>query len=181
MRTCEWCGISIVSKRGDAKYCSAAHRIYAHRAQKAAGGIPAEMIRRDRWVRYAPNKAPLRITGHAASSTDASTWSPYTEAVNSRAGVGLGYVLGDGIGCIDLDHCLTYREPSPAAQQLLARHPGAYIEVSPSGHGLHIWGLMPEGPGRRENRDGLSIETYSTGRYITITGDVYQHGQLLPL
>lgn len=181
MRTCEWCGVSVVSKRADARFCSSTHRIYAHRAQKASGGIPPEMLRRDRWIRYAPSKAPLRINGHAASSTDPRTWSSHTDAVASRAGVGLGYVLGDGIGCIDLDHCIIDGEISSAALEFIAYYPGNYIEISPSGDGLHVWGLLEEQPGKRYNGGALAIERYSVGRYITVTGNVYQHGGLLPL
>ena len=148
---------------------------------KATGGIPLEMIRRDRWIRYAPDKRPLKINGHAASSTDPTTWSSYTDAANSHAGVGLGFVLGDGIGGIDLDHCIIDGQLTPAATELVAAHPGSYIEISPSGDGLHIWGTTAAEPGTRRTINGLHIERYSTGRYFTVTGNIYQHGNLLPL
>lgn len=181
MRTCEYCGIRITAKRADARYCSSAHRIYAHRTQKAAGGVPVELIRRDRWVRYAPNKTPLRTNGHAASSTDPKTWATYTAAAASRAGIGLGFVLGDGIGCIDLDHVLEDGSPTPEAEEFLADYPDHYIEISPSGDGLHIWGTADEAAGTRRREAGISVERYSTGRYITVTGNIYQPGRLLPL
>ena len=181
MRECGWCGVRITPKRADAKFCSPAHRIYAHRAKKNAGGIPVEMIRRDRWVRYAPDKTPLRTNGRNASSTDPKTWSSHQEAAASRAGIGLGFVLGDGIGCIDLDHVLEHGKPTVEAAEFLTRYPHHYIEISPSGTGLHIWGTTPEAPGTRRKENGISVERYSTGRYITITGDIYQPGDLLPL
>lgn len=171
----------MVSRRADAKYCSGAHRVAAHRALKATGGLPLEMTRRNRWVRYAPNKTPLKINGRHASSTDPNTWSSYLEALNSRAGIGLGFVLGDGIGCIDLDHCLVNGQPVDAARALLADYPNNYTEISPSGDGLHIWGLADEAPGTKRVENGISVERYSTGRYITITGNVYQHGNLSAL
>lgn len=181
MRKCEWCGVSVVSKRADAKFCSPGHRIAAHRAQKASGGVPAAMLQRDRWVRYAPDKTPLQVDGRNASSTNPATWSSYATATASRAGVGLGFVLGDGIGCIDLDHVFSGGHISEQAATFVAAYPSHYIEISPSGDGLHIWGTVIEGPGSRRDEDGISVERYSSGRYITVTKRVYQHGQLLPL
>jgi len=83
-------------------------------------------------------------------------------------------VLGGGIACLDLDHCLTDGRPDQRALDVLARVPGAYVEVSPSGDGLHVWGTAPERPGRR--RDG--VEAYSVGRYITVTGRAFRRGGL---
>jgi len=131
------------------------------------------MTSRPRWVRCSPTKVPLTVTGDAASSTDPATWSTYTKARRSTAGVGLGFVLGDGIGCIDLDDCLIDGEPVPWARDILVSNPDTFVEVSRSGRGLHIFGLLPEQPGRRI-RDGRSIEVYSTSRYIAVTGN--RHG-----
>lgn len=79
-------------------------------------------------------------------------------------------MLGDGIGCFDLDHCLTGSILSRSAEAFLRNTPPTYVEVSPSGTGLHAWGLLPEGPGTRRKVGQLSIERYSRSRYITITG-----------
>mgnify|MGYP003681262558 CR=1 FL=1 len=84
-------------------------------------------------------------------------------------------------GCIDLDHCLIDGKPTPEARKFLRDYPSHYIEVSPSGDGLHILGLQKEQGGRRQSIGGLSVERYSVGRYITMTGNVYQRGELLPL
>ena len=146
------------------------------------------MIARDRWIRWDRvkrngklEKVPFTTVGSYASSTNANTWSTFTEASASAVGVGLGYVLGDGIGCIDLDHCLSSGNPNKAAAKFLQDYPHHFIEVSPSGEGLHIWGQQKEQGGRRQTIGGLSIEHYSVGRYMTITGNVYQNGELLPL
>lgn len=179
MRKCEHCGKSIVAKNAQARFCSGKCRVYAHRAAKR---IPTELTRRDRWVRYAADKRPLdAITGRSASSTDPTTWASHAEASTSSHGIGPGFVLGDGIGCIDLDHVINDGELLPEAAAFISGYPGNYIEVSPSGDGLHIWGLSPEGSGTRRQENGISVERYSSGRYITITGNVYQHGALLPL
>lgn len=92
------------------------------------------------------------------------------------AGVGLGFVLnGDGIVCLDLDHCLAAGKPSQAAQRILARLPRTYVEVSPSGDGLHVWGRASVVGGRKLQRDGLQVEVYGRGRYIAMTGRPF-HG-----
>ena len=140
--------------------------------------MPAELERRDRWVSWKPvrrggkvTKMPVQADGSAASSTDSGTWAPYRSV---RGAARLGFVLGEGIGCIDLDHCLIDGKPTTAAAAFLARMPKTYIEVSPSGDGLHVWGLMPEGPGSRRTVGGLNVETYSVGRYITVTGKPFE-------
>jgi primase-polymerase (primpol)-like protein len=91
-------------------------------------------------------------------------------------------VLGAGIGCIDLDHAIrddgTLTE---GAQALVGAYPGNWIEVSPSGRGLHIWGRAKEQAGFRKRWRGQTVEFYSQGRFITVTGRTFQRGQLEPL
>lgn len=166
--------------RADARFCSGRCRIAAHRASKN-NPIPSAMLERNRWIRRSNTKVPLTVTGDPASSTNPNTWASYQDAVRSNVGAGLGYVLGDGIGCVDLDHCLHDGLPTQAANRIINQYPGNYIEISPSGDGLHIWGLADETAGTKRTEHGITVERYSTGRYITITGNVYQHGTLLPL
>lgn len=163
---CERCGkkLDLLRSGRVPSYCSTRCRMAAHRAKQ----LPAQLRTRDRWVRWAPDKRPITAEGWPASSTDAKTWTSHSKI---REFSRIGFVLGQGIGCIDLDHCLIDGKPTPAAAQFLALVPQTYIEVSPSGDGLHIWGLMPEAAGtRRKTDDGLSVETYSRSRYITVTG-----------
>lgn len=165
-------------KHAHARTCSTRCRVAYHRRAKA---FPRELLARDRWVRFDASKRPLTVTGAAASSTNPETWSSHAEAVKSNAGVGLGFVLGDGVGCIDLDHCLNDGVPTVEARRMLDAYPDNYVEVSPSGDGLHVWGLLDEAPGSRRVVDGLSVEVYSVGRYITVTGKVFQPGVLAPI
>lgn len=132
--------------------------------------IPEVVRGLDRWVRWNERKVPLRSDWRgAASSTDPDTWSTYRAASTSAAGVGLGFVLnGDGIVCVDLDNCLEGGHLTPDGKALLGGCPKTWIEVSPSGTGLHVWGFADVGergigePGR--------CEVYGWGRYITVTG-----------
>jgi len=85
--------------------------------------------------------------------------------------VGLGFVLGDGIGCWALDHCLVDGKLEPWAADVIAGITDPIcIERSQSGEGVHIFVYAEEGPGRKI-RDGRNIEFYSVGRYIDVTGD----------
>ena len=57
-----------------------------------------------RWTRRV-GKRPVMIDGRPASSTDPKTWGTFAE-VQRGAGDGFGVMLGDGLACYDLDHCL---------------------------------------------------------------------------
>lgn len=155
--------------RADSKYCSGACRVATHRA---AVTIPAELRSQPRWVRYSKTKVPLTTADRPASSTNPSTWTTYQQAKRSTVGAGLGFVLnGDGIVCIDLDGCIA---PSgritPPALALIELAGQTYIEVSPSGRGLHIWGKAALPAGRCLHWHGQPVELYPSGRYITVTG-----------
>lgn len=168
---CEHCAgaMPVLSRPSLARYCSGRCRTAACRARRR---LPAEMTSRDRWVRRSASKEPLTRAGRYASSTNAATWCSYRDAVRSRVGVGVGFVLdGDGIVCIDLDHCLD-REGRVAlwAQAVLDELPPTYVEVSPSGDGLHVFGLASVERGRHVRLGGGRAEVYGTGRYITVTG-----------
>ena len=99
------------------------------------------MTSRARWVRHDARKRPLTASGGPASVTDSSTWSTYAEAARSPHGTGLGIVLGDGLGCIDLDHCIEGGVLAPWAAEVLDewRDRAVFIEVSMSGTGLHLF------------------------------------------
>jgi putative DNA primase/helicase len=154
--------------------------------------LPAELEAIDQWVvwRYVSetdpetgevdwDKPPLNArTLRLASSTDASTWSTFDQALEAyqRGGLdGIGLVLhrakdatGPGLVGIDLDKC---RNPETGevedwAQEII-RDLDSYTEVSPSGRGIRIflYGTLPPS-GRKKGR----FECYETGRYVTVTG-----------
>lgn len=164
---CGYCGASLKLMRAGAKFCSPKHRVYASRKP----AIPVEMIAERRWVRRNARKMPLTVTGRNASSTNPATWATYAEAQKSSIGAGLGFVLGGGIGCIDLDHCFEGGKLAGWAQEIVDACPSTYMEVSPSGDGLHIFGLLPEGGGRNIRKGARAVEFYSVGRYMTVTGE----------
>lgn len=174
---CQECGSGIGIMREGARFCSNACRQKAYRRRKR-GDLPAELTRRDCWVRWERvlrggrlTKRPVTVDGRSASSTDPATWSPFKDAQASTVGAGFGTVLnGDGLACFDLDHVLERGVLHPSAVRFLAGHDHFYVEVSPSGDGLHVWTHAPAQKGWRRTVDGISVEFYTTGRFMTVTG-----------
>ncbi len=127
---------------------------------------------RDAKVPYSP------ITTRRASPSNPETWSNLDEALACAekylySGIGFMFTAECGIIGIDIDHCLTDGQPNDIAAEILAHLPPTYIEVSPSGNGLHIFlkGTIPPG-GNRNSKSG--VEMYSSSRYFTITGNQFQ-------
>ncbi|MFQ6851260.1 DNA primase [Streptomyces sp. 35M1] len=170
-RRCEHCeGPMPLTARRHARFCEPRCRAAAARRRRT---VPAELTRRPRWIRHTARKVPLTIGGATASSTDPSTWSRYSEAAASGKGAGLGFVLdGDGVVCLDLDHCLDeHGEPAGWARTILDAAGPTWVEVSRSGDGLHLWGYGTLPHGRRITvGGGGSVELYGIGRYIAVTG-----------
>jgi len=163
-----------VLARSDARFCSVRCRVAAHREVKAEQPIPLELRSRDRWVRHV-DKRPVTVAGRSASSTSPRTWASYDDAAASTIGDGLGFVLnGDGIVCVDLDHCLVDGHVTEWAAPLLKALPATYIEVSPSGEGLHVWGTGRLPRGRVIGVPGGRVELYGAGRYLTVTGQRFR-------
>jgi primase-polymerase (primpol)-like protein len=170
VRKCAWskCRKPLpVMARSDMWYCSTACRVARHRSREV---IPVDMRRLPRWVRWNRRKIPLTVTGETASSTNEATWSTYPQTRKAAVGWGMGFVLnGDGIVCLDLDNCLSEGVPSDVARELIDLAGGTYVEVSPSGRGLHIWGRAALSQGRCVIWRGQSVEIYPDGRYMTVT------------
>jgi len=146
---------------------------------------------RDQWIcwryewyddRNVWTKVPVDpATGEVASVTDPDTCGTFEDAVayHERADTdsdGLGFVFdedGSVVG-LDLDDC---RDPDTGeldawAADLLA-DVETFTEVSPSGTGLHLFGLgsVPDGGNRGDIPDAEGhIEMYESGRYFTVTG-----------
>ncbi|MFJ6590276.1 bifunctional DNA primase/polymerase [Streptomyces violaceusniger] len=164
-----------ITARRHARFCRPACRAAAHRKSRT---IPAELTSRARWIRRTVRKVPVTVGGATASSTDPSTWSRYREAARSTTGAGLGFVLdGDGVVCLDLDHCLDDEGTVAgwARNVLDAVGDSSWVEVSTSGDGLHVWGhgRLAGGAGRRLRLGDGTVELYADGRYIAVTGQTF--------
>lgn len=166
MKSCAVCGLPMITRRSDAKTCSARCRARLSRMK-----LPDVLTSRKRWVRWAADKTPLSALGGQASSTNPATWTSYEIARDSDVGAGVGFVLnGDGIGCYDLDHCAIGGELTEAAREFLSGLDAFYVEWSPSGDGVHAWVWSDPAPGWRRTVNGLRVEFYTRGRYMTVTG-----------
>jgi primase-polymerase (primpol)-like protein len=190
MNMCRVCSVDLPEPaRGrKPKYCGSRCRVSAHRELKRSAAflgrigppaqavrlslkVPDELRRLDRWIRHS-EKRPMAIGGWWCSVTDPSHWGPFTDAVTSTYGDGVGFVLnGDGIVCLDLDDCVVDGVLSQAARRFVDELPNTYIEFSPSNRGLHVWGYGFMDRGRRFTVDGLKVEAYPDGRYLTMTGN----------
>ena len=172
MIICEVCGETLAKPaRGRVpRFCGTRCRVAAHRKQTTFY-VPAEMQDADRWILH-KDKRPLGLDGYWISIHDSSEWATHKDAKASDRGDGIGFVLnGDGIVCIDLDHCMANGKPNQKAQALIESLPRTFIEVSPSGRGLHIWGYGSIDTGKKFERDGLSVEVYGNQRFLTVTGN----------
>jgi len=113
----------------------------------------------------------MRCNGRAASTTKRWSWATFDEVRRSKVGNGVGIMLGDGIGCWDLDHCLVDDEIEPWAAEFLAMIKAPiWVERSMSRTGLHIFVHADEAPGYCHP----PIEFYSRARFIAVTGDRFE-------
>jgi hypothetical protein len=131
-----------------------------------------------------PAKVPYRISdpSRRASSTDATTWGTFEDAVEAYAALvdlpadprrgpiaGFGPVLTRkaGISCIDLDHVVrSDAHQLDVRATTIVERCDSWTELSPSGTGLHVFVLGSVPRGLR----GPQIEVYSDARFIALTG-----------
>jgi len=146
--------------------------------------IPPELAQRSRWLVWRGAKVPYCATVPAikASSTDPDTWASFEQAKTTyeEGGFfGVGFALNnDGILGVDLDKCVHDGTPDPAAMQILDSLQCSYIERSPSGTGLRAFGFGSIAKGTRGKLNGINVELYSSGRYLTVTGHAIKSGPL---
>lgn len=159
------------TRRRDARFCSPRCRVRAHRRREKVASIPECMRSLDRWVR-ADGKRPIRPSGQWASSTKPWTWSSFEDAQHG-AGDGFGFMLGDGIGCLDLDYAIDNAGAlKPWAAELVAEWSPrtVFAETSMSGKGVHLFVRVTESRGQKVELEDGRAEFYSWGRFIRMTG-----------
>lgn len=144
--------------------------------------VPTALRERTQWVCWRTElrdgketKIPINpTTGQKAKTDDSATWSGFETALeycreaDRIEGVGFVFSAEDPFVGIDLDDC---RDPETGeidqwAQGILDRV-DSYIEISPSGTGIHliVRGVLPGDRNRRSD-----IEVYEDFRYFTVTG-----------
>jgi hypothetical protein len=131
-----------------------------------------EMVRNNRGE-LVPTKIPYQLSGKHASSTDPETWCSYSEAQAAVGGyTGVGCMVSDGLCVVDLDHCVdaSTGKVEPWAREIIIAL-DTYSEFSPSGTGVHLWGLAKlPGRGRKRKYQTGAVELYDNARFLTFTG-----------
>jgi hypothetical protein len=116
-----------------------------------------------------------------ASTIDPATWNDYATSlatVHAKRADGLTYILtaDDPFGAVDVDHC---RNPATGtitgwAQQWLDQAIATYVEITPSGTGLRIWGTVAATAPLHTNDSldtGGRLELFRhSNKALTITG-----------
>jgi primase-polymerase (primpol)-like protein len=156
--------------------------------------IPEQLTERPQWVCWRlemrggkPTKVPYTPgTERRASSTELMTWRSFEDALaayevgeSSYDGIGFVFCNADPFVGIDLDDCRSAEsgEIAPWAQKIVDRVQEGYVEVSPSGTGVHVIveGTVRDGRTRKKVRvDGEvvgQVEMYGRGKFFTVTGE----------
>ena len=115
-----------------------------------ADAIPDTIRQEERWVcwqwkrtKSKWTKRPVQADGKPASSTDAATWTTFTAAMlayqRSPDIAGIGFVLGDRFGGVDLDSCVDPEsgEADGYVTEVCERL-DSYSEINPSKTGIKI-------------------------------------------
>ena len=136
-----------------------------------------------------PTKVPYDPrTRQMAKTNDPSTFADFKTAMKAYAiggWDGIGYRVSEGIGAIDIDHCI--REDgslNDVAASILGIFSSAYFERSPSGTGLRgFFKLSPDFAYDKTvyyiNNRKHGLEVYlpgTTNRFVTVTGDMFRPG-----
>ena len=136
-------------------------------------------------------------TGAPAKSNDPATFTDFTTAMKAYAMggadgtpvyAGIGFRVSEGIGAIDIDHCI--REDgtlNDVAATVLSMFNTTYFERSPSGTGLRgFFKLSTDFTYDKTvyyiNNRQHGLEVYlpgTTNRFVTVTGDVYRAGEVV--
>lgn len=120
--------------------------------------------------------------GHACSVTSPANWRSFDEVSAAVAGgradgVGFVFTESDPFWFLDIDNCRTPDgQWSDLALSLIRALPGAAVEVSQSGNGLHVIGTGTPPPHSCKNT-ALGLEFYHAGRFVALTGNCGPNGR----
>ena len=106
-----------------------------------------------------------------------ATFTAFETAASATGYEGIGIRVHGRIVGIDLDHCIVDGKLLPWAQEIVDRFGVTYIEVSPSGTGIRIFCLLPDGfiyDTQTYYIKKGDVEVYipgHTNRFLTVTGN----------
>ena len=134
------------------------------------------------------SKVPYQKNGKRAQSNNESTFTDFATAISAiDAFDGLGIGIFRGFCAVDIDRCIDEKgNLSKMAQKIVEIFNGCYIEKSPSSTGLRILfkaaGFKHDISKYYINNSKIGLEVYvygSTKKFVTVTGDVLQNGDVL--
>lgn len=156
--------------------------------------IPETLKLRSNWVLWRRTKQGKKPpysgkTGKPIDITDSGVGVTFEQAfqklTQSGRFDGVGLILtGDGLVGIDIDDCLLDETAALDAVEFLTSVGCKYIELSPSGNGLHGLGLSDSviAPAVGQFKSA-KVEVYATKRYLTVTGHLVggfpENGQIV--
>jgi hypothetical protein len=124
-------------------------------------------------------KYPLHpLTGSKHDAHDPAIWTDAATACRTATawgdsyGVGFTFTEQDPFFFIDVDNCLDASgQWTPIVHELCGRLPGAAVEISQSGRGLHIIGIGVA-PTHRRKKDITNklFDLYTEKRFVALTG-----------
>lgn len=169
--------------------------------------IPEEMKKEPRWICWGSDKVPVSVTAGKNGNhfgidvTKPDNWGTFEQATAAIGQisfvkyadeyfhvVGIGFVVGDGWFCADLDGGAAHKKEDvpeePIISAVINMHP--YIEKSLSGCGYHIFGKCDFDTTTAENNkphrtpdgepvpESYEIEFFTRRKFIAITGRIVE-------
>lgn len=123
-------------------------------------------------IDYRTGRMPQKGDGGAhdpAVWTDAQTAIDAAARLGDKYGVGFVFTEHDPFWFLDIDNCRIGDAWTTLSCSLVQALPGAAVEVSSSGKGLHIIGTG-KAPAHGCKHEDLGLEFYTEGRFVALTG-----------
>ena len=114
-------------------------------------------------------KLPCDLQGNIINAHDSTKWHTADEVLHAQQPLGFVFTADLGMFFLDIDHCYADGQWSELSTWLLNAFPGAAVEVSSSGTGLHIIGRGTAPPHACKNT-ALGLELYTDERFVALTG-----------
>ena len=142
--------------------------------------FPKELTEKNQWLVWRfeqfdgdkkPRKVPYYVNGKKRSGkqgdeSDLANLSSYENAIHALEfgnyeGLGFASIKNDGLIAIDIDS-----NAEPSLVKKLISGLNSYTEISPSGHGYHIW---VQGETRTFKDNNVGIEVFCGSQFLTMT------------
>lgn len=116
-------------------------------------------------------KVPINAaTGRKIDAHNPANWLTYDQVAATGQPIAFVITEADPFFCCDLDGCIQEGVVASWALEILNRFPNAFVEISQSGTGLHIWGMsqLDNNHKRSWTHLGHKVELYDKMRFIAL-------------